>query len=97
MIFPLRTLLGWCALATLAMAAPIPDDFPRFIVPGHEAEMDAVRALYWRHYEHAGPLITLWDEWMASPTLFFARWYGAFFASALSVTRCFTAECGHPI
>jgi hypothetical protein len=77
MIFPLRMLLGWCALATLAMAAPIPDDFPRFIVPGHEAEMDAVRALYWRHYEHAGPLITLWDEWMASPTLWPARGEGA--------------------
>ncbi len=26
-------------------AQPIPDDFPRFTVPGHQAAMDSVRAL----------------------------------------------------
>lgn len=72
-----RALWCWCALASLVGAAPIPEDFPRFVVPGREAEMDAIRALYWRHYEHAGPLITLWDEWMATPTLWPARGEGA--------------------
>lgn len=49
--------------------SPIPDDFPAFTVPGHEKEMASLRALYWKHYEHAGPLIPLWDEWMSSATV----------------------------
>ena len=47
--------------ATAPAAPPIPDDFPRFVVPRHEAEMDSLRALFWLHYQPAGPLITLWD------------------------------------
>jgi Glycosyl hydrolase family 65, C-terminal domain len=50
-------------------ASPIPDDFPTFTIPGHEKEMASLRALYWKHYEPAGPLIPLWDEWMSSATL----------------------------
>ena len=50
-------------------AASIPDDFPRFIVPGHEKEMSLLRELYWLHYQPAGPLIPLWDEWMPMSTL----------------------------
>jgi hypothetical protein len=57
-------------------AAPVPDDFPRFIVPGHEQEMESIRALYWHHYEPAGPLIPLWDEWMPMSTLWPARGSG---------------------
>ena len=60
-------------LATLSFAAPVPDDFPRFIVPGHEREMDALRAMYWLHYQPAGPIIPLWDEWMPKATLWPAR------------------------
>src|SRR4051812_5712259 len=47
----------------------IPDDFPRFSVPNHQAEMDSIRALFWHHYQPAGPLIVLWDEWMPMSTL----------------------------
>ncbi|MBN1490444.1 MAG: hypothetical protein JXA69_11060 [Phycisphaerae bacterium] len=47
----------------------VPDTFPRFVVPGFEQEMDAMRRLYWLHYKPAGPLITLWDEWMPMSTL----------------------------
>lgn len=50
-------------------APPIPDEFPRFVVPGHEKEMDSLRRLFWLHYQPAGPLIPLWDEWMPMSTL----------------------------
>jgi len=47
-----------------------PDDFPRFIVPGQETALTSLRELYWLHYQPpAGPLATLWDDWMTSPTL----------------------------
>jgi len=54
-------------------AEEIPEDFPRFVVPGHEQEMESVRRLFWLHYQPAGPLITLWDEWMPMSTLWPAR------------------------
>ena len=60
-------------LLTFSFAASVPDDFPRFIVPGHEGEMDALRAMYWLHYQPAGPIIPLWDEWMPKATLWPAR------------------------
>jgi len=47
----------------------IPEDFPRFVVPHHEAEMDSLRGLFWLHYKPAGPLIPLWDEWIPMSTL----------------------------
>lgn len=55
----------------------VPDDFPRFVVPGKAPEMDAMRRLFWVHYQPAGPLIPLWDEWMAISTLWPARGEGA--------------------
>jgi hypothetical protein len=54
-----------------------PTDFPEFRVPGHERDTQLLRSLYWLHYEPAGPLITLWDEWMTSATLWPARGQGA--------------------
>ena len=54
-----------------------PADFPRFIVPGHEKQMASLRSLYWLHYEPAGPLIPLWDEWMPMATLWPARGSGS--------------------
>jgi hypothetical protein len=69
-----------CALAAggsvvLAAAQPltVPDDFPRFIVPGAEKQMASLRSLYWLHYQPSGPLIALWDEWMPKSTLWPAR------------------------
>ncbi len=47
----------------------IPDDFPRFIVPGHERSMESLRALYFLHYKPAGPMATLWDEWLSGSSL----------------------------
>jgi hypothetical protein len=40
-----------------------PATFPRFVVPGQEREMDAVRRLFWLHYEPAGPFIPLASFW----------------------------------
>ncbi len=54
-------------------APSIPDDFPGFIIPGYEEEMESLRGLFWLHYEQAGPLIPLWDEWMPMSTLWPAR------------------------
>ena len=31
--------------------------------------MESLRRLFWLHYQPAGPLITLWDEWMPMSTL----------------------------
>jgi hypothetical protein len=55
------------------LAAEVPDDFPRFVVPGHEKQMDSLRKLYWLHYQPAGPLIPLWDEWIPMSTLWAGR------------------------
>ncbi len=48
---------------------PIPEGFPRFVVPGHEGAMESLRHLAWRHYPGCGPKATLWDAWLPSPAL----------------------------
>jgi len=58
-------------------APPVPEDFPQFRVPGQEKAMQALRELYWLHYQPAGPLIPLWDAWMPMSTLWPARGPGA--------------------
>ncbi len=55
-------------LSPIAFAA-VPDDFPRFVVPGHDDEMRAIRELFYYHYQNAGPVIPLWDEWLPNATL----------------------------
>ncbi len=51
----------------------IPDDFPRFIVPGHDHAMATMRGLFYLHYQqyHARkrPMPTVWDEWLSGSTL----------------------------
>ena len=47
----------------------VPEDFPRFVVPGHEGAMESLRGLYWLHYPGSGPKSTLWDEWLSGPSL----------------------------
>lgn len=56
-------------LITTTGAEPmsIPEDFPTFTVPGHEAEMTTLRELHWLHMDRNGPSATLWDQWMVSP------------------------------
>ncbi len=70
---------GWIALLLVSAvgAAPVPEDFPRFVVPGYEQEMESLRDLFWLHYEPARPLIPLWDEWMPMSSLWPARGTGA--------------------
>jgi hypothetical protein len=45
------------------------EQFPRFIVPGEERRMDALRDLYLLHYPGSGPQSTMWDEWLPSAAL----------------------------
>ncbi len=52
-----------------AKSMNIPDDFPRFIVPGYEKEMNLMREMHWLHYPGVGPVATLWDEWLSAPAL----------------------------
>jgi hypothetical protein len=47
----------------------IPDDFPKFSVPNYQKDMDLLRELYYIHYIPAGPLATLWDEWLSGSSL----------------------------
>ncbi len=49
--------------------SPIPVDFPQFIVPGQEKPMASMREIYWLHYQPAGPMATLWDEWLSGSSL----------------------------
>jgi hypothetical protein len=72
-------LIGICLIVPLSTLAQTtaPADFPAFVVPGHEREMQLLRSLYWLHYQPAGPLIPLWDEWMPNATLWPARGDGA--------------------
>jgi hypothetical protein len=72
-----RAALLLLATATAQSLAAPPDDFPRYIVPGHESEMDSLRNLYWQHYAIAGPQLALWDEWLVNTTIWPARGTGA--------------------
>jgi hypothetical protein len=47
----------------------VPDDFPCFLVPGYEKEMESLRKLYYQQYQITGPAIPLWDEWLPMSTL----------------------------
>ena len=65
-MFRLRVLLQLGLLLSASAwtaQAQVPEDFPRFTVPGHDQETASVRALFWLHYPGAGPKATLWDEW----------------------------------
>ena len=48
----IHVLVAWTGIV---LAAPVPDDFPSFLVPGCEKEMASLRSLFWLHYEPAGP------------------------------------------
>ena len=47
----------------------VPEDFPRFHVPGQESRMALLREWFWLHYRGAEPKSTLWDEWLSGPAL----------------------------
>lgn len=46
----------------------LPDDFPRFLVPGQGEDMNVLRDLFFEHYRFF-PYGTLWDAWMAKSLL----------------------------
>ena len=54
---------------TRGQDAPVPEDFPRFQVPGFAAEMARLRHMFWVHYPGASPKSTMWDQWLAGPAL----------------------------
>lgn len=80
------------ALLTSVYSAPIPEDFPRFLIPGYEKETASLRALYWLHYEPARPLIPLWDEWMPMSTLWPARGSGQLEAMRIKWARALASR-----
>ena len=47
----------------------VPEDFPIFSVPGYMKDMGLLRDLYYLHYIPAGPMATLWDEWLSGSSL----------------------------
>ena len=53
----------------------VPDDFPRFIVPGLQEKLDDLRELYWTHYERSTPAATFEDDWLPKPQLWPATNY----------------------
>ncbi len=63
----------------VAALAQIPADFPTFVVPGHEREMESLRALFALHHPGAGPKATLWDAWLPAPAIWPATADGARF------------------
>jgi len=65
----LLILIAFVVHAPGGQSSMIPDDFPRFQVPGYKAEMESLRALFWLHYRAAGPKATLWDEWLSQASL----------------------------
>lgn len=52
-----------------AIAQNVPEDFPKFTVPGHEQQMVLLQDLYWQHYPGSAPKATLWDIWLPRPSL----------------------------
>ncbi len=62
-------IVGGGSIRTSADTAGPPADFPRFVVPGFDQAMAGLRDLYWEHYARGGPKATLWDAWLADPTL----------------------------
>lgn len=47
----------------------VPDDFPRFEIPGQERYTELLRSLHWLHYAGSGPKATLWDGWLSMASL----------------------------
>jgi len=47
----------------------IPDNFPRFLIQGHEETETAMRDMFWHHYSGALPGATIWDSWLVAPSL----------------------------
>ncbi len=55
--------------------------FPKFIVPGFEKEMNILRDLFIHHYPDSNPKSTLWDSWLAFSSLWPNSNYNSFMKS----------------
>jgi len=62
-------IIGVVSASPIAGASDIPEKFPNLIVPGHEAEMQSIRQMFWLHYQGNGPMATMWDHWLPEATL----------------------------
>lgn len=62
------TMLAWCSRCVPATADAVAD-LPRFVVPGHEAEMATLNELHALHHDRAFTDCTLWDGWLPQATL----------------------------
>lgn len=58
-----------CLASVLFFVATSPAQTPTFVVPGHEAKMDALNELYDLHKQRAFANCTLWDAWLPHSTL----------------------------
>lgn len=47
----------------------IPDQFPKFAVPGLEEQMNLLREMFFLHYTTTVSIATLWDGWLPMATL----------------------------
>ena len=68
---------------TLAAA----DDFPRFVVPGHEAAMTLLDEFHAFHHARASSDCTLWDGWLPHATLWAAEAPGRHWRDSLARRR----------
>lgn len=64
-------LSGILSLAPLKAQVSIPDEFISFSVPGHEEEMEKIRAIYYEAYMNpaARPGPSFWDVWTPVPLM----------------------------
>ena len=65
----------------------VPSDFPRFVVPGFEAETRALDDLHALHHDAAFVACTLWDAWLPRATLWAAERKRSQYRAALLAKR----------
>jgi len=54
----------WSVLSLMPGSVIAADDFPQFVVPGHEVEMGALNELHRLHHPGSFITCTLWDAWL---------------------------------
>jgi hypothetical protein len=59
--------------ATMEQRRVVPEGFPAFSVEGHEENMEALRHLFYLHYQPTFSMGTLWDEWIPPSVLWGAE------------------------
>ena len=75
------------ALPAIGGAAATADEFPRFIVPGHERSMALLDDLHRQHHATASSDCTLWDAWLPHATLWASEGAGRHYLASLARRR----------